>query len=143
MAVNPDSSASRPTIGDHVPLRGGAAPRPYPFSGGRLLNDSSYRFLRSTLRGLSRSRLLRLRSKLWCPECLAVRRVVDFFSGPDVVLMDCRHRRPVFNRTLDEQAAFEQADRERQTRRQIAGKNCVNANGYCVTFVENVEEIAA
>lgn len=107
------------------------------------MNSSTYRFVTNNLKHRGRLRLLRLHSKLWCSECLTVRKVVDFFSGSDVAELDCRHRRPVFNRTRDEQAAYETAQREHEARRQVAGKNCVNSNGYCVTFVEDVEEIAA
>jgi hypothetical protein len=106
------------------------------------MNDSSYKFIRSNLRGLKRNRLLRLRTKIFCPECKTVRRVTDLFTTGTVVL-DCKHRREVFNRTDAEVAEYRKALAEHEAKRQIVGKNRVNANGYCVTYVEDVAEETA
>jgi hypothetical protein len=137
MAVNPDSSASRPTIGDHVPLRGGSYSRPYPFLEDQL-NESTFKLLRSSLRGLKRVRLLRLGTRLYCHECRVMRTVRDYFASGEAVL-DCQHRRPAF--FLDEGVArdFQSEIEQRKIRKEILGYAAPTAGGRIHRYEENVE----
>jgi hypothetical protein len=66
---------------------------------------------------------------------------MDFFNGPDVAVLEgCQHRRPIFNRSESQQAAFDAA--VHATRKQVVGKNRVTANGYRRTYVEDLPKAA-
>lgn len=101
-------------------------------------NQSTYRAVSSRLKQTNRHRLLRLSSKLFCPTCQRMEVVTDFFSGSDVAVLSCKHRRPVFFRQPEEIAAYEAARREHQTRREVVGKNSPTAGGTVHCYVEDV-----
>jgi hypothetical protein len=103
-------------------------------------NSSTYQFVTKSLR-VTRHRLLTSRAKTLCGTH-GLQPIRDFFPNSEVLLA-CGCRRTCHNRKPEDIAAFEAARREHEARKQVAGKNHVNANGYCVTFVEDVEEIAA
>ena len=138
MAVNPDSSASRPTIGDHVPLRGGSYSRPYPFFFLEdQLNESTFKLLRSSLRGLKRVRLLRLGTRLYCHECRVMRTVRDYFASGES-LLDCDHRRPAFFLPENVAQEFQKEIETRAARREIVGYAAPTAGGHVHQYVEEV-----
>src|SRR5258707_10077459 len=111
-------------------------PQPDFFRSGDQLNDSSFQFVRQTLRGLSRNRLLRLRTSAYCSECHEVKRVTDFFAGSDIASLECGHRRPIFNRTPAERTAYDNAAAEHAGRRATGWQG---SGSVVVTRVENVE----
>ena len=94
------------------------------------MNESSFQFVRQSLRGLSRNRLLRLRTSAYCSECREVKRVTDFFAGSDIVALDCGHRRAVFTRKPEDVAAYNTAVTKH------AGTRLVGWNGASIRKVE-------
>ena len=94
------------------------------------MNESSFQFVRQSLRGLNRLRLLRLRTRIYCPECEELRRVADFFAGSDIVALDCGHRRAVFTRKPEDVAAYNTAVTKH------TGTRLVGWNGASIRKVE-------
>src|SRR5882762_5043951 len=83
------------------------------FSGGQM-DESTFKFVTRTLRRWpSRLALIHKRTRLYCGQCQELRRVVDFFQGPQVAVLDCRHRRPIAYRTDSEITAYRVATIER------------------------------
>jgi hypothetical protein len=121
-------------------VRAGTTSRPTPF-GGRVLNESSYKFVRNTLKRASRSRLLRSKSKAMCTTH-GLQTIRDMFPNREILLA-CGCRRNCHNRKPEETSAFDAAHAEHQTRRKVLGHSKPTAGGYVRTFEENVEEIAA
>ena len=103
------------------------------------MNDSTFKLLRSTLRGMKRIRLLRLETKLRCFECNELRRITDYFASGEA-LLDCQHRRPAF--FLDTKVAqdFQTEVEARKIRKEILGFCQPTHNGAVRTFVENMED---
>jgi hypothetical protein len=114
---------------------------PYPFLEDQL-NESTFKLLRSSLRGLKRVRLLRLGTRLYCHECRVMRTVRDYFTSGES-LLDCGHRRPAFFLPDNIAQEFKDEIEQRQIRREVLGHSRPNAGGYVRTFIEDVEEIAA
>ena len=104
-----------------------------------MLNDSSYRFVRDSMKRVNRHRFLSTQSKLFCVEH-GLQAVRDFFSGSDIAALSCGCRRPIFFRRPEDIAAYEAARREHLRRVEIVGKNAANANGYVKTFSESGEQ---
>ena len=94
------------------------------------MNESSFQFVHQSLRGLSRNRLLRLRTSAYCSECREVKRVTDFFAGSDIVALDCGHRRAVFNRKPEDIATYDTAVIEHE------GSRLTGWNGASIRKVE-------
>ena len=107
--------------------------------GGEMLNDSSYRFVRDSMKRVNRHRFLSTQSKLFCVEH-GLQAVRDFFSGSDIAALSCGCRRPIFFRRPEDVEAYEAARREHVRRVEIVGKNAANANGYVRTFSESGEQ---
>ena len=102
-----------------------------------MINDSTFRLIKDSLRGMRRLRLLRLGTKLLCHECNGLRRVTDFFRSGEA-LLDCGHRRPAF--FLDDAVAKEFKDEveARKARREVFGFCQPTAGGYRRRFIEDI-----
>jgi hypothetical protein len=104
------------------------------------LTDTSYTFVKQTLKDTRREGVLRRRTRLLCQECGEVRQAIDVFPNGEVLMSPCQHRRPMFLRKSAEVTAYDTATREREKRKLIS---CRSHHGtYVRVFVEEIEQAA-
>jgi len=73
-------------------------------------NRSTTRFVKNTLEKANRHLLLATKTKLWCPRCKSVEKVLDVFPNSTVSLAcNPAHRRPLFIRKASDIADYEKA----------------------------------
>lgn len=101
------------------------------------MNPSTYQFVTKSLRRLNRTRVLRSNAKAYC-TIHGLQTIRDLYPNHEVLLA-CGCRRTCHNRKPEDVEAYDIASREQEARKQIVGKNHVNANGYVVTYVEDLE----
>jgi hypothetical protein len=71
------------------------------------MNDSTFQAVSTRLETVTRLNVLHQKTKLFCPDCRALRTVIDVFPNR-VVTLECKHKRVLFNRTAEEIAAFDE-----------------------------------
>jgi hypothetical protein len=102
------------------------------------LNDTSYRFVKQTLKETTREGVLRKRTRLLCQSNMShgVQPVTDCFPSGECKL-ECGCRRPLFLRKPAEVNAYETAVEKHEKRKLIS---CRSHHGtYVRVFVEDVE----
>lgn len=103
------------------------------------MNDSTFQFVKKTLKNVSRLGILRSNARFYCREH-GLQSTKDIFPNK-TVLLACGCKREMFHRTPKEIAAFDTAVTEAQRRRRVnVGKN---AGSQWTKIYEEDVEVAA
>ncbi len=88
------------------------------------MNESTLAMVTKTLGRGNRLALLHKRTAIFCFECREMRRLTDYFQGAtNPCLLECKHRRKLFNRSDLEIKAYEAEKQSRDARKQVLGSN--------------------